>query len=144
MRLLFRGARSVSQESITTGRRCSQLGLACPAVAMDSGLSPAGCPGMTAVLICLEANQFARFRVFIAPRCATKRLNRLRQNIIFSSCFGRLGRSSRRRKNISIYENQKVCISSLVPCPIQRGASRSSRTLGAGCDGRGGHEDERG
>ena len=28
--------------------------------------------------------------------------------------------------------------SSRVPCPITRGVSRSSRTLGAGCDGRGG------
>jgi len=47
------------------------------------------------------------------------------------------GLSSPRRKNIPVYENRKSCI--LLPsCRRQRGATRSSRVLAAGCDGRAG------
>jgi hypothetical protein len=38
---------------------------------------------------------------------------------------------------------RNIWLSSCVPRPIKRGVSRSSRTLGGGCDGRGGARDER-
>ena len=52
----FRGARRASPESITTGDCCWRRSStpSCPRrrpVVMDSGLSPAGCPGMTTVLV---------------------------------------------------------------------------------------------
>jgi hypothetical protein len=46
-------------------------------------------------------------------------------------------------KNIPISENQKLCASSRRSAARKRGASRSSRTLGAECDGRGNSQDER-
>src|SRR5713226_10421003 len=44
--------------------------------------------------------------------------------------------SSPETKNISIYENPKSCVCSHRPA-LERGAYASSRTLSAGCDGRG-------
>ena len=47
----------------------------------------------------------------------------------------RLSRPS--RKNILLREGVETAIEGLSSCTHQRGVSRSSRTLGAGCDGRG-------
>ena len=41
-------------------------------------------------------------------------------------------------KNILIFRRPKSLLYPLPSCSHKRGASRSSRTLGAGCDGRGG------
>jgi hypothetical protein len=62
--------------------------------------------------------------------------NRVRGSGNFARRFKRLRRAGPHGAKISLYENQKIWINYRRPAPTKRGASRSSRTLGAGCDGR--------
>jgi hypothetical protein len=50
--------------------------------------------------------------------------------------------SSPPAKNISLFALVETAIERVPSRPLQRGVSRSSRTLGAGCDGRGHVSDE--
>ncbi len=65
-----------------------------------------------------------------------------RRKTIFASQFSMLRPFKPLHENNSLFQNPKSRLCSTRPASFRRGGSRSSRTLGAGCDGRGARSDE--
>jgi hypothetical protein len=82
-------------------------------------------------------------RVVVGLRRLKAERQSQRRKTDFASRFNDIAPAWRLRLKFSLSEFRKMCIFGLSRARL-RGASRSSRVLGAGCDGRVGACDERG